>query len=115
MWVEYLYLIEQALFYEDVLIYSHPQHSLHQVKSLKVDNLTSSGLWLLDEGHCFRSQVLNLCELQANVSADLPLHFESGSLDTIRKMVDAEGGYTLLPALAAQELVFDLHKQVKGF
>ncbi len=108
-------IIEQPLFYEDVLIYAHPNHSLQQVENLTVDMLTSSGLWLLDEGHCFRSQVLNLCELQENVSSDLPLHFESGSLDTIRKMVDAEGGYTLLPGLAAEELAFDLHKQVKEF
>ncbi len=108
-------IIEQPLFYEDVLIYAHPNHSLHKVENLTVDMLTSSGLWLLDEGHCFRSQVLNLCELQENVSSDLPLHFESGSLDTIRKMVDAEGGYTLLPGLAAEELAFDLHKQVKEF
>ncbi|MBS2212009.1 LysR family transcriptional regulator [Carboxylicivirga mesophila] len=108
-------IIEQPLFYEDVLIYAHPDHSLHKVDILTVDMLTSSGLWLLDEGHCFRSQVLNLCELQENVSSDLPLHFESGSLDTIRKMVDTEGGYTLLPGLAAEELAFDLHKQVKEF
>ncbi|MBR8534202.1 hydrogen peroxide-inducible genes activator [Carboxylicivirga sediminis] len=108
-------IIEQPLFYEDVLIYAHPDHSLHKVEALTVDMLTSSGLWLLDEGHCFRSQVLNLCELQENVSSDLPLHFESGSLDTIRKMVDTEGGYTLLPGLAAEELAFDLHKQVKEF
>ncbi|MCT4588027.1 MAG: hydrogen peroxide-inducible genes activator [Carboxylicivirga sp.] len=108
-------IIEQPLFYEDVLIYAHPHHSLHNVESLTVDMLTPSGLWLLDEGHCFRSQVLNLCELQENVSSELPLHFESGSLDTIRKMVDTEGGYTLLPGLATEELAFDLHKQVKEF
>jgi len=108
-------LIEQQLFYEDVLIYAHPSHPLHSVETLTADMLTSSGLWLLDEGHCFRSQVLNLCEIQENASSDLPLHFESGSLDTIRKMVDAEGGYTLMPGLAAEELFFELHKQVKEF
>lgn len=108
-------IIVQPLFYEDILIYTHPGHPLHQVNELSIDMLTSSGLWLLDKGHCFRSQVLNLCEIQENAGHDLPLHFESGSLDTIRKMVDAEGGYTLLPGLVAHELLFELHKRVKEF
>ncbi len=108
-------IIEQALFFEDVLIYAHPDHPLHKVRTLSVDMLTSSGLWLLNEGHCFRSQVLNLCKIQESASPDIPFQFESGSLDTIRKMVDTEGGYTLMPGLAAHELFFDMHKQVKEF
>lgn len=108
-------IIERVLFYEDVLIYANKQHALHQQESLTINHLTAEGLWLLDEGHCFRSQVLNLCAMQEHMNAESPLNFESGSLETIRKMVDAEGGYTLLPALAARELVFDLHKHVKEF
>jgi len=108
-------IVEEPLFYEDVLIYAHPSHPLHQVEALTIDSLTSEGLWLLDEGHCFRSQVLNLCQMQADIRVDVPLRFESGSLDTLRKMVDSEGGYTLLPGLATAELNFELHKQVKEF
>lgn len=108
-------IVEQQLFFEEIMIYAHPQHLLHQEKNLHISQLTSEGLWLMDKGHCFRSQVLNLCDIQDEVRSDLPMHFESGSLDTIRKMVDLEGGYTLLPGLAAAELPFELHKQVSEF
>lgn len=113
--LEHQGIVEKPLFYEDILIYAHPKHGLYQAKNLEVGALDSNGLWLMDEGHCFRSQVLNLCAVQDEMRKDLPLHFESGSLDTIRKMVDAEGGYTLMPGLAASELSFELHKQVVEF
>lgn len=108
-------IIEQPLFFEDILVYAHPDHPLHQIEVLTADQLTSVGLWLMDQGHCFRSQVINLCAVQDNMKAELPFHFESGTLDTVRKLVDMEGGYTLLPALAAEELAFDLHRHVKEF
>jgi len=108
-------IVEQPLFYEDILVYAHPDHPLHQVEALTTDRLTSKGLWLLDEGHCFRSQMINLCAVQQEMKEELPFHFASGALDTVRKLVDIEGGYTLLPALAAHELAFELHRQVKEF
>ncbi|MCU4175614.1 LysR substrate-binding domain-containing protein [Carboxylicivirga sp. N1Y90] len=108
-------IIEQVLFYEDILIYAHHEHPLHQDKNLHISQLTSDGLWLMDKGHCFRSQAMNLCDIQDSARDDLPMHFESGSLDTIRKMVDVEGGYTLLPGLATAELPFEFHKHVCEF
>jgi len=108
-------IVEEPLFYEDILIYAHPEHTLYNRGHLKTEMLDSDGLWLMDEGHCFRSQVLNLCEVKEEIRKDLPVNFESGSLDTIRKLVDAEGGYTLLPGLAAEELPFEMHRNIKEF
>ena len=55
-------------------------------------------LWLLEEGHCFRDQVLNLCgAARADRHA---LRFEASNLETLRILVEQRGGVTLLPRLA---------------
>ena len=48
-------------------------------------------------------------------SANLPFDFEGGSLDTLMKIIDKEGGYTLIPELASLELSDSIKQQVKRF
>ena len=90
----------EALFYEEILLYSD---EYHKNKYLSFKQLPAENMWLLSSGHCFRNQMINLCKL-----ADNPQHlnfkYESGSLETLKKMVDQEGGATLFPELAVSEL-----------
>ena len=55
-------------------------------------------MWLLSEGHCFRDQVLNLCG--GHVEGRSSLRYETGSLETLVKLIDKQDGFTLLPYLA---------------
>ncbi len=55
---------------------------------------------MLGDGHCFRDQVVNLCEMRGTQHKNLPFDFESNSLETLMKIVDREGGFTLIPELA---------------
>ena len=57
-----------------------------QAKSL--DDLDLSRLMLLEEGHCFRSQIMNLCELQKASKQFHSFEYEAGSIETLRRMVD---------------------------
>src|SRR5690606_25845324 len=68
-------------------------------------------LWLLEEGHCFRSQVLNLCELQK--STDVSFRYETGNIETLKRMVDKSDGITILPELAVMEFGKSQRKLVK--
>ncbi len=70
---------------------------------------------MLNDGHCFRHQIVNLCDLQNIESDSLPFEFEGGSLDTLMKIIDNEGGYTLIPELAGLDLVETRQKQLKHF
>lgn len=54
-------------------------------------------LWLLKSGHCFRNQLLNLCGQDQD---ERTVQFQSGSIETLKKMVQTYGGYTLIPELA---------------
>ena len=106
---------EKPLFYEEIQLYAHADHSLAKEKTLQLDDITRPGLWLLTEGHCFRHQVLNLCSYSLRNEGQQPFLFESGSLETLRKLVDAEGGFTLLPELATIDLPEERQFQVKRF
>jgi len=98
-------LVERLLFYEKILLYVNPSHSYAKRKILDSSDLNADGMWMLSKGHCFRSQVLNLCSMQEEVSEQVGFHYESGSLESIKKFVQKEGGYTLMPELALSENV----------
>ena len=60
-------------------------------------------IWLLNEGHCFRDQAIDLCKKRKiRPGAAQNLVFESGNLETLKRLVDQKFGYTLLPYLAIQ-------------
>ena len=52
-------------------------------------------LWVLKEGHCMRNQVFNFCQTKSAYSTS----YEAGSIDTLIKIVDENGGYTVIPEL----------------
>lgn len=96
-------LVEEPVFYEEIMLYVHPGHALAAYEAVPAAHLETRDMWMLTEGNCFRDQVINLCALRGN----MPMHnlkYESGSIETLRKMVDVEGGYTLMPELAVLEL-----------
>jgi len=105
-----LNITEKPLYYEEMMIYVNSKHPLSSKAIIKVKDIATSDIWLLSDGHCFRHQVINLCELE-DLESDLPFDFEGGSLDTIMKIIDREGGFTLIPELAGLEIKdSDKHK-----
>ena len=67
-------------------------------------DLDINQLWLLEEGHCLRNQVLNLCELKKKESELHHLDYEAGSIETLRKLVKINQGITIIPELAIKDL-----------
>lgn len=105
----------EPVFYEEMMIYAHPDHELLRMKSVEVKDIVASEIWMLGEGHCFRDQVINLCELSDVEQKTLPFGFESNSLETLMKIVDREGGFTLIPELLVREMSAEKRKQVRPF
>ena len=93
-------IIEKVLFYEEMKVISNKSHAFATKNRINTEDLASDGLWLLSNGHCFRSQVVNLCSYQTNLDKKPIFDYESGSLETIKKLVEIEGGYALFPELA---------------
>lgn len=106
-------LREFPLFYEPFMLYTSPEHALYQKDHVAADDLMTDGLWLLSEGHCFRNQVMNLCG-QALRGAH-PFRYETGSLETLMKIIDRQDGFTLIPYLATLDMPAARLRRVKSF
>ncbi|WP_439516050.1 LysR substrate-binding domain-containing protein [Sediminibacterium sp.] len=102
---------EEVLFYEELFVYVSRKNALYDKKYVLADDINPDQLWLLEEGHCFRSQVLNLCELRK--SADLHFKYATGNIETLKRMVDKSDGLTILPELAVMEFNKNQMKLVK--
>lgn len=102
--------MELPLFYETFVVYMSTSHPLSDKHLIDFDDLDIEDMWLLQEGHCFRSQAVSICGEEKRDTKP-GLRFESGSLETLRRIVEKQYGYTLLPELATLELSEDLYNQ----
>ena len=107
-------IVERPVFYEEMLVYAHPDCELLKKKEVGHEDIVTSDIWMLGNGHCFRNQVVNLCEMSASQHKNLPFEFESNSLETLMRIVDVEGGFTLIPELALQYMSPEKKKQVRS-
>ena len=98
-------LKEHPLYYEPFYLYLSPDHPLLKKKNLAAGDLDGAEMWLLEDGHCLKSQVANFCSLERKGGIVFRnIHFQSGSLDTLQRVVRRNTGYTMLPALMAEEI-----------
>jgi LysR family transcriptional regulator, hydrogen peroxide-inducible genes activator len=102
---------EDVLFYEELFVYVSKKNALYDKKYVLASEIEPDQLWLLEEGHCFRSQILNLCELRK--SSDFHFKYETGNIETLKRMVDKSDGITILPELAVMEFSKTQMKLVK--
>lgn len=107
-------IYEEHLFFEPFQIFLSPDHELLKKKSLDEKDLDIRQAWLLKEGHCLRSQALQLCQYK-KVSENKHLYFEAGSLETLVNMVKSTTGFTILPYLAGVNLSAADRKLLKDF
>lgn len=97
-------IFEYPLFFEPFYVYSQKDHELARKGRIKYSALKFSDIWLLEEGHCLRHQVLDVCAIKGKDERARRYKFESGSLETLKSLVASYGGYTLLPQLATGSL-----------
>ncbi|PCI28366.1 MAG: DNA-binding transcriptional regulator OxyR [SAR324 cluster bacterium] len=92
-------IIEKPLYYESFLAYFPPDHSLLSESVLSIQQLAPNELLLLEEGHCFRDQALQLCHRRSKEQKGMKAIFGTGNLEVLKKLVDQGFGVTLLPEL----------------
>lgn len=96
--LEELQLREIQLFEEPFLVYSSEKHPLYKKDEIETADITEDGMWLLNQGHCFRNQALNICGIESR--SQNVFTYESGSIETLKRMVEKNYGYTLVPELS---------------
>ncbi len=94
------HIFEQELFTEPFVGYLSPTHEFAKKDKLCIDDLYSQNLWLLNEGHCFRDQTIKICKQDNAKLQNSNIAFESGNLETLKRLVEQDFGITLMPYLA---------------
>ncbi|WP_391528118.1 DNA-binding transcriptional regulator OxyR [Photorhabdus akhurstii] len=92
--------IEVPLFEEPMKLAIYDGHPWAEREKIAMDELTGEKLLMLEDGHCLRDQAMGFC-FQAGAKEDT--HFRATSLETLRNMVAAGSGITLLPDLAVPQ------------
>jgi len=101
---------ERPLYYEPFVGYIPENHRLATKEKLETNDLDIEDILLLEDGHCFRDGIINLCKTSKNNSHD-KFQLESGSFETLIKLSDEGLGMTLLPYLHTLDI---LPKQAKN-
>lgn len=106
---------EHVLFYEEMMVYTSKKHHLYHKQYLLPKDIDVSKLWLLEESHCFRSQIISLCELQKQSGVFNNFEYEAGSIETLKRMVDVNDGITIIPELVTFHMPRNELKAVRHF
>ncbi len=93
---------ERPLYYEPFVGYIPQNHRLHNHKKIESTDLDLEDILLLEDGHCFRDGVINLCKTSKNNNESFQL--QSGSFETLIKLSNEGLGMTLLPYLHTLDL-----------
>ena len=94
---------EIVLYYEPFVAYIPSDHIASQKKEIEISDLNLDDILLLQDGHCFRDSILNLCKNQ-EIATRNTFQLESGSFETLIKLADEGLGTTLLPYLHTLDL-----------
>ncbi len=97
-------LTELPVFYENFVAYVSKNSKLSKKKHIVPDDIDMEEIWILNEGHCMREQVLNICQRRKATQGFKHFEYNTGSVETLKRMVDQNNGATILPELALADL-----------
>ncbi|WP_347372741.1 LysR substrate-binding domain-containing protein [Aequorivita sp. Q41] len=105
---------ERPLYYEPFVGYIPSNHRLHSKEKLELMDLDIEDILLLEDGHCFRDGIINLCKATKNSGSD-KFQLESGSFETLIKLSNEGMGMTLLPYLHTLDILPSQTENLKYF
>ncbi len=108
-------ITEYPLFYEELVAFVSKNNAAYKKTYILSDDIDLKELWLLEEGHCFRSQIVNLCELKKQTKEQNNFEYEAGSVETLKKMVELNNGVTILPELATLDFSTKQFNMIRHF
>lgn len=108
-------LTEYPLFQEELVAYVSRSNAAYRKNFVLPGDIDPKELWLMEEGHCFRNQMMHLCELRKLHPGVMPFEYEAGSVETLRKMVEMNQGVTILPELATLDMTPQQQELIRHF
>lgn len=108
-------ILEENLFYEEFLVYAASSEHLPNKRYVLPEHINPQHLWLLEEGHCMRNQLINICQLQEDHANKIQFHYRAGSIETLINLVDHCGGITIIPKLTTLGLSPEQKSHIRPF
>ena len=104
-------ILEQELFNDRFYAYVSPENPLYERQNIRIEEIDLKDLVLLSPGNCMRDQIIELCQARRS----MPSHysFESGSLDTLMRIVDCTSCLTIIPEMAVEYIPSDRRDRLK--
>lgn len=103
----------KTLFYEQFFGYVAKGDPLFKKSLIRTADISDEHLWLLDEGHCFRDQLLRFCQMEKVKVRQAA--YRLGSMETFMRMVESGNGVTFIPQLATYQLSHEQQELVRPF
>ena len=97
---------EHTLYYEKFYPYISPNEAVYQKEEISQRDINPEKLWLLEDGHCFKSQIIRFCDIKKTYDKEREGRFsyEAGSIETLMNFVEQGNGLTIIPELAFNQL-----------
>ncbi len=108
-------LNEETMYYEEFVTYVSPSNKLAKKTTVKPEDLDLADIWILTEGHCMRNQVINICGERKKDTTKARFNYQTGSVETLKRIVDQDDGITILPELAVLEFTGEQIDNVRYF
>ena len=108
-------IVEVSLYHEPFLLYDKREGEQTSNNQVNIKDIDFSKLLLLEEGHCFRNQVSKICNLSQIEKVHNSITYYSGSIESVKRMVDVNKGLTLLPYLSLGDMAPESRAATKYF
>ena len=104
-------ILEQELFNYRFFVYVSPENPLYERQNIRIEDIDLKDLVILSPGNCMRDQIIELCQARR----EMPAHytFESGSLETLMRIVDCTACLTIVPEMAVEYIPADRRDRLK--
>ena len=104
-------ILEQELFNDRFYAYVSPENPLYERHNVRIEDIDLKDLVILSPGNCMRDQIIELCQAKR----EMPSHytFESGSLETLMRIVDCTASLTIVPEMAVDCLPAERRDRLK--
>jgi len=107
-------IFEKPIYYEPFVAFLPDNHKLFGKKKLSSNDLELTEMLLLEDGHCFRNNIINLCKSDQELHSS-KINLETGSFDALVQLTKDGFGYTLLPYLHTNRMRLEDKKNLKEF
>jgi len=105
----------EPLFYERFFLYVSEKHELYSKENVQLEKLPVEELWYLREGNCFQNQVNSICQIPDYNQTDLSFRYVSYSIESLKRIVENQGGMTFIPELATVNIPSEYENMIKPF